>query len=214
LLFLVGLPFSGILSKGDRDRRFLVVLVWLWFLLPVATVMIGRVPIYNNFRHLLFALPPAFIIMGYGAWKLFEVLRSPLLRAGMVVVALAPGIVGIVRLHPYEYIYYNELVGGVRGAEGLFALDYWCTSFREAMAFVNQAAEPGDRVALGIFQTATSFARDDIQLVTLAAEAPDFVLACRRGTGRPSLDPGMETAFEVRSDGVLLAVVTQPRQDP
>jgi hypothetical protein len=136
------------------------------------------------------------------------------LQAGLIVVALAPGIVGIVRLHPYEYIYYNELVGGVRGAEGRFDLDYWCTSFREGIAVINQVAESEDHVALvPSFSTASPFTREDLELVGGREEPStlDFALACRRGVGPPSPFPDMEAIYEVRVDGALLAVVTRRR---
>jgi hypothetical protein len=217
-LLLTGTPYSWILSAKDRVRRQLMALVWLWLLLPSAAVILRLAPIYHNFRHILFAVPPIFLIMGFGAWKTAEVLRAPALRTALALVGLAPGILGIVRLHPYEYIYYNELVGGVRGAEGKFGLDYWCTSFREGMTFVNQAAEVGDRVAFARLdvRSATPFAREDLLLVGESeASDADFALKCRIGIGQPTLFfPDMETIYEVRADGVLLTVVKQPVQEP
>ena len=38
----------------------------------------------------------------------------------------------MMELHPNQYIYYNALVGGVRGANGRYELDYWGTSLAEA----------------------------------------------------------------------------------
>ena len=54
--------------------------------------------------------------------------------------AALPGIIDGLRLHPYEYIYYNRLVGGVQGAFRRFELDYWGTSYREAAAYLDAAA--------------------------------------------------------------------------
>jgi hypothetical protein len=149
-LFLVGAPYTWVLSRQDRSRRLMVALVWIWLGIPVVAVMAGLFPIYNNFRHILFALPPAFLVMGFGVWMIGEALRAPVVRAGLVVLALAPGVLGIERLHPYEYIYYNELVGGVRGAAGRFELDYWCTGLREAMNVVNKVAGPEAQVEVDI----------------------------------------------------------------
>jgi hypothetical protein len=210
LLFLGGTPFSWSLTVRTGIDGLYLDLTWL--LLPVGAVMLGLVPIYHNFRHVLFALPPAFVIMGFGAWKVSAVVRAPWVRAGLVVLALAPGILGIARLHPYEYIYYNELVGGVRGAEGKFELDYWCTAFREAMAKVNQIAGPGDQVVFARGLTAAApFARDDLQLWQGAGAPahPDFALACRRNVSQASFFPEMKTVYEVRADGALLAVVKE-----
>jgi hypothetical protein len=219
LLFVVGLPYSWIQSKPDGGRRLLVVLVWAWLVLPVLAVILRWVPIYNNFRHVLFMVPPMFLIMGFGAWKASDMVRSPAIRGGLAVVALLPGLVGIVRLHPYEYIYYNQLVGGVRGAEGKFDLDYWCISLREGTAFVNREAPPGTRVgvASGYLDLIAPFAGKNLLLVRGDDEGLtlDYSLACHRGIGQPSaFFPNMETVYEVRADGALLAVVKHRVEAP
>ena len=38
----------------------------------------------------------------------------------------------MVRLHPYQYAYFNRLAGGVRGANGQYMLDYWGLAFKQA----------------------------------------------------------------------------------
>ena len=39
-----------------------------------------------------------------------------------------------VQLHPYEYIYYNRLIGGVTGADDRgYETDYWVTGYREGI---------------------------------------------------------------------------------
>jgi hypothetical protein len=39
----------------------------------------------------------------------------------------------LVRLHPYEYLFYNRLVGGLEGASRRYDLDYWFGSMPEAI---------------------------------------------------------------------------------
>ena len=74
--------------------------------------------------------------------------------------------IGVVQLHPYEYAYYNSYVGGTGGAQGQYELEYWCTSYREAMHQLNSLAMPGDKVmALGIDRAARPFAREDITVI-------------------------------------------------
>jgi hypothetical protein len=41
--------------------------------------------------------------------------------------------VTLVRLHPYEYLVYNSLVGGLGGASRRYDLDYWFGSMPEAI---------------------------------------------------------------------------------
>jgi hypothetical protein len=190
----------------------LVGLTWLWFLLPAATIMLDVVPAYQNFRHILFALPAMFLVVGFGAWKLAGVARRPLLQAALAALALVPGIVGIIRLHPYEYIYYNELVGGVRGAAGRYDLDYFCTASRRAMDVVNEAADPGDWVAFAPnLLAARMVAQPDLNLVKAesAGSDPDFAVACHRDVRRTSFFPDMETIYEVTVEGAPLALVKQ-----
>ena len=39
----------------------------------------------------------------------------------------------LVRLHPYEYLSYNSLVGGLQGASRRYDLDYWFNAMPEAI---------------------------------------------------------------------------------
>ena len=50
----------------------------------------------------------------------------------------------LVRLHPYEYIYFNGLTGGLKGAQGKFDNDYWGASFKEAVEWLknNEIKDP------------------------------------------------------------------------
>jgi hypothetical protein len=115
-------------------------------------------------------------------------------------------------MHPYEYIYYNEFVGGVRGADGRFETDYWCTAFREAMTYVNNVAPPNARI--GIYRgtaSASPFARPDLHLYRFAdrlSSDPDYaVIGCRQTQLQDSLFPQMEAVDEVQLEGVVLATV-------
>jgi hypothetical protein len=38
----------------------------------------------------------------------------------------------MVRLHPYQYAYFNNIAGGIRGAQHSFMLDYWGLAFKQA----------------------------------------------------------------------------------
>jgi hypothetical protein len=38
----------------------------------------------------------------------------------------------MIRLHPYQYTYFNYIAGTVRGADDRFMLDYWGLAFKQA----------------------------------------------------------------------------------
>ena len=54
----------------------------------------------------------------------------------MLAVIFAAGValpvIGMARLHPYEYASFNHVAGGVRGAQSRFMLDYWGLAFKQA----------------------------------------------------------------------------------
>jgi hypothetical protein len=124
---------------------------------------------------------------------------------------------GILRLHPYEYIYFNELVGGVRGAFRRYELDYWATSYREGFAFINREAAGGAMVALGnasiLFR---AYARDDLRLAPdppPLSQDPDlaFALTSTRADRDEEFFEDAPIVFRVEVDGAVLAVVRDLR---
>jgi hypothetical protein len=57
--------------------------------------------------------------------------------------------VDMVRLHPYEYVYFNRSSGGLREAFGRYETDYWGASFKEGLQWVMHklpAIEPGQPI--------------------------------------------------------------------
>ncbi len=109
-------------------------LTLLWFLTPLAYVLLRRPAMYDGFRHFLFMLPPVFIFAGIALdWIISKIAPFNWLRAGLILALIAPSIFALVQLHPYQYTYYNSLVGGTGGAFRRFETDYWLTCYKEAV---------------------------------------------------------------------------------
>lgn len=195
-------------NRGLRSPAFLGILLWLS--VPLALAMTGTIPIYNNFRHLLFTVPALVVVAAAGAAWIWEALPSRLGRGLLLIAAFLPGMFSIVTLHPYQYVYFNELAGGVRGASGRFDLDYWCVSMREAVNYVNEIAPPEARVAVwGGLTTAVPFAREDIDLYADwgSRTTPDFAIGCQRAVSSPRFFPQLEPIARVEVRGAPLAVI-------
>ncbi len=84
----------------------------------------------------------------------------------LVLLLLIGPICHIIRNHPYEYVYFNELVGGVEKAYGNYELDYYYHSTREASEWViaNAEANPDGskiRVATWHLASVNYFFRND-----------------------------------------------------
>ena len=99
-------------------------------ILPIAVTVIARPAMYNGIRHFVFVLPPLAVAGGLaGAWiatgsraaRASAGRRwpcSPLIFAGGVALPA----IGMARLHPYEYVSFNHIAGGVaRRAAALHA---------------------------------------------------------------------------------------------
>jgi hypothetical protein len=113
--------------------------VLLWFLLPFLYVIIYKPPLYDGIRHFLFILPPIFIFTGFAFERLFAWMRKSWMQAILVIVMVLPGIYGIFSLFPYEYAYYNILVGGTGAAFRRFETDFWLTCYKEALEQIHKS---------------------------------------------------------------------------
>jgi 4-amino-4-deoxy-L-arabinose transferase-like glycosyltransferase len=131
--------FQSFIRKTDQEP-FLLFL--LWFLLPTIAIGLSDSTIYDNARQLYFLIPPLFILAGMGIDTLLHQIKSPLLQIILALILISPAMYANVRLHPYQYIYYNELIGGVSGAFRKFDLDYSGTSFKEALQWINENSSP------------------------------------------------------------------------
>jgi hypothetical protein len=174
--------------------------------------------VYDNARQLLFALPPFFALSSTAIAALLRLARFRWAQLAVAGLILLPGILAIRRLHPYEYIYYNELTGGVRGADQRFEMDYWVTGFREAMEHVNAIAPYGASVAVsGSRPAAAYFAREDLNVwpqgdIGEPGRAPDFLIVTTRWDSDARAWPEAPMTWRLERDGAVLVVVKDLRQ--
>lgn len=142
-LALVGLV-SGLAARPRRSpASFVFGVALLWLALPLGFAVVARPNVYDGLRHFLFVLPAVGLLAGFGAAWIQARPRSPRGRAAAgalcTALLLLPAL-DLVRLHPYQATYFNGLVGGVAGAEDRYETDYWLTSYREALEWVNRRA--------------------------------------------------------------------------
>ncbi len=141
--------FAGLVSafwNSDRRRRLTLALVLLWFIVPFSYALLRRPAMYDGYRHFLFILPPIFFFAGFAFEKLFDRLKNHWLRWSAVLLLLAFGIVPAIRLHPYQYAYYNVFAGGTGGVFREYETEYWLTCYREAVLRFNEEAPAGARL--------------------------------------------------------------------
>ena len=139
VLGVLGIALAGKQFARDRMRGPLP-LILVWFVFPMLIVVGLDSPLYDNGRQLYFILPPLFLGAGLTLDRVLARLQPLAFKVAMAVIISLPGMVAATGLHPYEYVYYNSLVGWTPGAYGRFEMDYWGTSSKEMMEYINSIA--------------------------------------------------------------------------
>jgi hypothetical protein len=218
ILFLTGtvLAFRKLFK---RENFIPFILFLIWFAIPLVTILLSGSVVYDGFRQILFLVPPLFLMIGYALDWIFTRVRNLTLRLLIMAVIIAPGIYSILTLHPYEYIYFNSLVGGVRGADGKYEMDYWATSYREAAQFLNEEAPRNVRVAVfGPVEIVSPYTRPDIKLNigSVAKKLREsqnatfqYAIILNRRNAAGEACQNARTVKTVERDGALLMIVKE-----
>jgi hypothetical protein len=186
LLLLLGTGACVFGRRAFRERGLRVALLVAWIMIPLVYALIARPPLYDGMRHFLFVLPPVFTIGAAGFEQLLRRIRQRWPRIALCALILTPGVAGIIVLHPYEYAYFNGLVGGTRGAFRGYETEYWLTCYKESVELFN--AVESEPVRLFVHREAAVAAPYAAQHVTVldergakeAIQEGDFILVSTR----------------------------------
>lgn len=234
-------------ERGVEYRQRYGYYILLNALVPLAIAVLGLQALYSGERHFIAVFPCLAMLSGIGFvailetlehWLLFRWHASQvgnlaadvklpmrwrwLLTVGLAVLLLAPPVVSIIRIHPYELSYYSEIVGGLRGATRLgLETTFWCESYKNSLPYLNANA-PQDALiwvdqplALRAYQE-DGLLRGDLRITGWDVVSPyscDYALVQMRETGFTDvpelvdLIEQYEPEFTVSVDGVPLAMV-------
>ncbi|MEZ4804008.1 MAG: hypothetical protein R2852_00575 [Bacteroidia bacterium] len=141
-LAIIGGFFIGMLlgwfKKPKLELLMFFILVFAT-IFPAAYAIYKESYVYNGWRHFIFIYPSLAVIAILGWYWLSSTIKNKTVQVVILgVVSLSfvkPGIWSILN-HPYQYIYFNEIAGGVEGANGKYELDYWSQSPRKAFEWL------------------------------------------------------------------------------
>ena len=137
LLAVIPLFLRAFERDGKQQWRDIAIIL-LAVIVPLASEVAFHGPAFTGLRHFLFVLPPIATLAGVGFSRLLDALESGRqLALGAAVTLISACFLWegalLVRLHPYENLSYNALVGGLEGAFRRYDMDYWFNSMPEAI---------------------------------------------------------------------------------
>ena len=112
------------------------------FIFPFAYVIYKGSTVYDGWRHMLFpytagvafaAVSIGFLLNKY--WNTSSLRYSILGIGGLFL--LSPALF-IIKNPAYPYVYFNELVGGISGSDGKWENDYWGTSVKQGVEWLEK----------------------------------------------------------------------------
>jgi hypothetical protein len=142
LFGLIGLAASVILIPYMRNSGKLLLLAFLYFtiLFPIGYVIYKKSVVYDSMRHLFFVYPSIIVVAGLTFNYLLNSFSGNMKYVILTVMALLIFLPArfMFANHPNEYVYFNELEGGIKGAFGNYETDYYMNSIKQCADWMKQ----------------------------------------------------------------------------
>lgn len=168
-----------------RSNQPTKLLILLWLFLPLMRYFIPTIGVIDGVRHFEEVMFPIAALAAIALDATLVFLDRLKKRIGFM---LMLGIYAwlswnIISYHPYQITYFNELVGGVSGAFGKYDLDYWGTSQKAAVEWVNAHAPKNAKIYIVMApNVAATYLRPDLftNLNKFGYDESDFVILLNR----------------------------------
>ena len=146
---------SKIINKANLFKYGFVIFSILF---PILFVIYQKSNLYGAWRHFLFVYPSIILLAAIGLHYLFTYLKNRYLKIVLILfyvgLAFDPARFMVLN-HPYYYLYYNQLVGGLKGAYGNYETDYYYHTIREGSEWLSKYLESNKQQ--GTIRIATNF---------------------------------------------------------
>ena len=159
--------------NGQNSEDSLALLPYVWAFSVLAPIMFFGSTLYDGWRHMFFIYPAVVMIAVNGfQWFWNKLYAMPIRIIPNLVMTIITVLVALnitdtvffmIRNHPHQNVYFNELVGGVKGADGKFEMDYWGLSYKQLYEKLLKQVGPQDPVFVNGYHRP---ARDNIKILT------------------------------------------------
>jgi hypothetical protein len=150
IVILIGFAASFAAIPYYRQAGKILFVGFLYFTLvfPIAYVIYKKSALYDTMRHFFFVYPSivmlAAIAIDYFINKLSNK-TGKWICIGFTLLLLLLPIRHILSNHPNQYVYFNEIVGGMKGGYGNYELDYYMNSVKQCADWIKQQNYRGTR---------------------------------------------------------------------
>lgn len=180
--FFMGL-MSLISHMRHMEKKPTGLLLLLWFFLPLARYAFPRMGVIDGIRHFEEVVFPMSAIAAVGAVSLLRRIKNIKVITFIAIIIFIILIKNVVAYHPFQISYYNELVGGMKGALGKYDIDYWGGPQKKAMEWLNENAPKNSTVHVVMAaDVAGTYLRSDLRakLNTTGYDGADYVVVLNR----------------------------------
>jgi tetratricopeptide (TPR) repeat protein len=136
LMFVLGLFSVFWFKHSKKNQTFYLILIFA-IVFPVGYSILKSSALYTGWRHFLFVYPTAVVIATWWISKIpLKNIKQQYLCLGIVFVFLLHPIQWMIKNHPFEYIYFNELSGGFDEKYYEYETDGWQLSAKKALEWL------------------------------------------------------------------------------
>jgi len=166
--------FSGIAAfclntqkDYSSNQQVTLMLVGFTILFPAVFVILKQSNLYGSWRHFLFIYPGIILISALGIHAFLVRVKQHFVRIPAIMILLVlifHPLRFMAANHPYYYLYYNQLAGGLKGAYGNYETDYYYHSMREGaewlQEYLKNKPRSGEIVIAGNFPSQWYFRKE------------------------------------------------------
>ena len=133
-------------TNNNQKKDFFII---FFLLTPILSVVLLNSTLYGGWRHLYFVYPSIIYLIAVGAeFSYFKIKKKISNKVIIIFVSIlvSYNFYTIIKLHPYQNIYFNSLVENK--ANKYFEIDYWGLANHEALEFIIKDKNNGDLVTI------------------------------------------------------------------
>jgi tetratricopeptide (TPR) repeat protein len=134
-------PLILFFRKNKNIHSFWLFTLYFITIFPVLYIIYKESNVYGGWRHSLFIYPGFAALAAIGVNSLKNISGSRIYRViftGILILALIHPIAHTFRNYPLQYIYFNEIAGGVNNAYKKYETDYYLNSLKPGTDWIKQ----------------------------------------------------------------------------